>query len=105
VNLVVVDARDIGSDQDEGEGALARQELDRVLAELGGTGTGHEIRTPNQGDELADALLTTAADVSADLVVIGLRRRSPVGKLILGSNAQRVLLDAHCPVLTVKADS
>jgi nucleotide-binding universal stress UspA family protein len=38
----------------------------------------------------------------ADLLVIGLPRRSPVGKLLLGSPAQRLLLSAPCPVLAVK---
>ena len=56
-----------------------------------------------RGLEPAEDLIAVAEEVAADVIVIGLRRRSPVGKLILGSNAQRILLDAPCPVLAVKA--
>jgi nucleotide-binding universal stress UspA family protein len=44
-----------------------------------------------------------ARTTNADLIVIGLRRRTPVGKLIMGSAAQTILLEADCPVLAVKA--
>ena len=53
--------------------------------------------------DTADALLELAEEVDASLLVIGSKRRTPVGKLILGSMVQRVLLDAHIPVLVVKA--
>lgn len=52
--------------------------------------------------EAVEALLEAAQEHSADLIVIGMRRRRPVGKLILGSMAQRVLLDSPVPVLSVK---
>jgi nucleotide-binding universal stress UspA family protein len=38
----------------------------------------------------------------ARLVVLGLRQRTAVGKMVFGSTAQRILLDATCPVLAVK---
>jgi nucleotide-binding universal stress UspA family protein len=54
--------------------------------------------------DAADDLIQVARDQAADLVVIGIRRRSPTGKLILGSQAQRILLDAPCAVLAVKPE-
>lgn len=55
--------------------------------------------------ELAGEVLRIASEVGASVIVIGLRRRSPVGKLLLGSNAQRILLAADRPVLAVKPRS
>jgi nucleotide-binding universal stress UspA family protein len=75
-----------------------------LVAELAASGVRSEIRTPADVHDSAEELLRTAESTDADFIVIGLRRRSPVGKLLLGSNAQRVLLDAACPVLAVKAE-
>jgi nucleotide-binding universal stress UspA family protein len=52
--------------------------------------------------DLADEVVRVADKVDASVIVIGLRRRSPVGKLLMGSTAQRILLDADRPVLAVK---
>ena len=79
-------------------------ELDDLRAELEPSGVGFEIRPAADALDPAEELLSAADVSSAEFIVIGLRRRSPVGKLLLGSNAQRVLLDASCPVLAVKAD-
>ena len=75
-----------------------------LATELAASGVSYDIKTPNEMHDSAEELIRTAEATDADFIVIGLRRRSPVGKLLLGSNAQRVLLDAACPVLAVKAD-
>ena len=77
------------------------------LAELRGrldaSGVVYEIDQKVRGNDAAEEIVEAADRVNASLVVIGLRRRTPTGKLITGSQAQRVLLDANCPVLAVKA--
>jgi nucleotide-binding universal stress UspA family protein len=75
-----------------------------VSGQLAAAGLSVQVRPLVTGAEPADALIAAAEELDPDVIVIGLRRRSPVGKLILGSNAQRVLLDASCPVLAVKAE-
>ncbi|WP_461174200.1 universal stress protein [Arthrobacter sp. Z1-9] len=51
-----------------------------------------------------DAVIQIAQDRNVAMIVVGLRHRSMVGKLILGSTVQRILLDATCPVLAVRPD-
>ncbi len=102
--LVVVSSHRGGEGFDDEASRNAEAVLAKVNAELDDSGLEHEVRHMVRGFEPAEDLISIAEASEADLIVIGLRRRSPVGKLILGSNAQRVLLDAHCPVLAVKAD-
>jgi nucleotide-binding universal stress UspA family protein len=80
----------------------ADEQLARVRRDLGELGIESEVRRVEEGSDASDALLAVASEVDASVLVIGLRHRTPVGKLLLGSNAQRILLEASCPVLAVK---
>ncbi|NNG19356.1 universal stress protein [Naumannella sp. ID2617S] len=66
-------------------------------------GLAYEVLAPSETGLLAERLIEVAQAEQAEAIVIGLRRRSPTGKLLLGLNAQRILLDAGCPVHAVKA--
>lgn len=50
----------------------------------------------------AGELLRIAEEQKSDLIVIGLAKRTRVGKALMGSDAQRVLLGAQCPVLVTQ---
>ncbi|MGH3368891.1 MAG: universal stress protein [Nocardioidaceae bacterium] len=101
--LVVVNSHRGGREFDRDDAIESESQLEEVRSVLNEAGIEHDVRQLVRGMDPAEDLVNVAAEVDAELIVIGLRRRSPVGKLILGSNAQRVLLDAPCPVLAVKA--
>ncbi len=80
------------------------QELDGVRVALTDAGIANQIRQVSVGQNVAEIIVDTAREVEAELVVIGMRRRSAVGKLVLGSTAAKILLEAPCPVVAVKAE-
>jgi len=104
-SLIVVNSHRGGREYDDSTSARSEENLSALEAKLKDSGLSYDVRQLVRGFEPAEDLISIAEANSAELLVIGLRRRSPVGKLILGSNAQRILLDAKCPVLAVKADT
>jgi nucleotide-binding universal stress UspA family protein len=87
--------------------AKTRAEVAAARERLDAAGVEHTIHESEIDAEIdaADDLVDVARAEGADLIVIGVRRRTATGKLILGSQAQRILLDAPCPVLVVKPES
>ncbi|MEI8081778.1 MAG: universal stress protein [Actinomycetes bacterium] len=92
-----------GGREDEQHVVSTRLAVERASAELAELGLDFEVVEFARGNDPATDLLDVANANGAELIVIGLRRRSAVGKLLLGSNSQTILLGADCPVLAVKS--
>lgn len=93
--LVVILAQRAGDDDQK---TVAGAE-DRLWSQLDQADIPFEVRHARVDKPISDSVLTVAREVSADLVVLGLR---PGGSraTTVGENASRILLDAPCPVLT-----
>ena len=77
---------------------------DWVQATLDDAQVEFSVRQELRGKDPSEEILEVIAEVGATLCVIGLRRRSQVGKMLLGSNAHRILMESPCPVLSVRPD-
>lgn len=75
--------------------------LQTIKESLAADKIGFEVRQV-EGDNIADSVLFEAEQAGATLIVLGVRRRSPVGKALMGSVAQSILLDSSIPVVAVK---
>ncbi|WP_101652026.1 universal stress protein [Brevibacterium ihuae] len=100
--LLVLNAG-IGESQDE-RGVATKNELAAVVEKLQAAGIKYEAKQFLRGNDAVEEILALAeASPEISMIIIGSRKRSVVGKLIMGSSAQRIILGSPVPVISVKS--
>ena len=99
--LVVVNASPGGAKEDPSFADV--QDFERVQNLLASTGIDAELKQYVRGKNAVEEIEALVESLQVSLLIIGLRKRSAVGKLIMGSVAQELLLSVPCPVLAVKS--
>ena len=99
-SLVVLNASRGDATYDPGFAQPA--DLDWVRTTCTEAGLEFSVRQEVRGREPWEEIVDLLHEVNADLCVIGVRRRSAVGKMLMGSNAHHILIEAPCHVLSVK---
>ncbi len=100
-HLIVVNAGPGGTKEDLS--VAEAQDVERVEELLAKSGVNAEFKQFVRGKSAVSEIEALVDSLQVSVLVIGLRKRSAVGKLILGSVAQDILLSVSCPVLAVKA--
>ncbi len=80
----------------------AEKDLEQVKAQIETQGLECETQLSVRGLEPGEDLVQFAKDQNIDEMFVGIKHKSKVGKFVFGSTAQYVILEASCPVLTVK---
>lgn len=101
-HLVVVNASLDGTKEDSS--LVDAQDFERIELMLANTGLTTEVKQYVRGKSVVEEIESLVESLRVSILVIGLRKRSPVGKFILGSVTQDILLSVPCPVLAVKAN-
>ncbi len=98
----VITSMEAGTDGDLPAIESAKADLEAVKDIAAKTDVACDTHLLIRGQSPGEDLVGFAREHGCDEIVVGVRRRSKVGKLLMGSTAQYVILNAHCPVLTVK---
>jgi len=99
--LVVVNTSPGGGKEDPSMADV--QDVERVEKLLRASGIDATFKQFVRGRSAIEEIEEMVDSLQVSLLIIGLRKRTPVGKLFLGSVAQDILLAVPCPVLAVKA--
>ena len=88
----------------DADAVARRHSATRALGKrLKADGIGYTVRG-EVNDAAATGVVAVADELGADRILVGGRDRTPAGKVVFGSVAQRVLLEANCPVTYVRTD-
>ena len=98
---LLVLASERAPDPRKARGVTDQRPLQERLEE---TGLGFELRTVPKRDDPADDILDAVEHDDVDLVILGIRKRTPIGKILLGSTSQRVAIESPVPVVLVKPE-
>ncbi len=102
--IVVVTSAVGGMGESEGDISQMAGILSEARRQVEAAGATCEVRELIRGMSPGEDLVAFAAENAVDLIYVGVEKRSKVQKMILGSNAQYVILNAPCPVMTVKSE-
>ncbi len=80
----------------------ARTDLDQAAGLLAANGIAAETHLLIRGLSAGEDVVQFAQEIGADEIIVGIWKKSKVGKILFGSTAQDVILTAGCPVLTTK---
>ena len=98
---LLVLASERAPDPRKARGVADQRPLEERLAE---TGLEFKLRTVPKRDDPADDILDAVEHDDVLMVVLGIRRRTPIGKILLGSTSQRVAIESPVPVVLVKPE-
>ena len=99
--LLIVNASPGGGKEDPS--AVDATDFERVQRHVESAGITAEVKQFVRGKSAVEEIEALVDSLDVTLLIIGLRSRSPIGKLIMGSVAQELLLSVACPVLAVKS--
>ena len=97
--LHVVDSS-LDADREEAYRLGVSDEIERAVGP--DTDVSWKLHLQTVSGDIGEAIVALTDKLQADLLVLGARRRSPVGKALFGSIAQTIILEANVPVLVVK---
>lgn len=103
-NVVLVNSMRGGRHDDREDYEATREAVEKATAHFDQAGVAYQVHEYVRGNNPAQDLIGAADKHDAELIVIGIRRRTATGKALLGSNALDILHDANVPVVCVKAE-